>query len=566
MAEEHDFRMHPQMLYDVIRRQAGTLIKAIYELVMNAVDAKATTIDITINRKTVRVVDNGTGMTEKKHIQTYWRTFGQPPEAHEKKTYGQFRMGRGQAFAFGKNTWRTSQFKMDVDILNKGLKYDLHEKLAEAVGCDVQIDLYEPITETTVFDILRDLPVGLKYVPAEITLNKKKISLDAKKQKWDHVTDEAYIKLRDTGSLYVYNLGVLVSSHPHHTFGVGGEVVSRQQLTVNFARNEVMSTCPVWRKIKPIVDTRAKERIKKAPALTDGSRQRLIDQLLAGDEEVPKTAKLLTDATGRHWPISVLRAAAFNNQLSIAEHGSQKADKIMQMKLGFVLSERTLEQFRVDTLDELYHVLRACPHRFDASREFNVVPFATLSDKMRQTYRILPESDWTVQETVVLKVVQQAMYRLLGYQYDRRATQDSDEFDDEIRRTTRALYLGESDCADGWTDGEQFIAIDRKFISKTGSDLESWIAYGMLIIHELCHDENDQGSHIHDHGFYEHYHDWTAHSLHEFVKTAIQALPRVVRSVEGAYNKNHARQADRANKATEAAGKITAIKHQTVRR
>jgi hypothetical protein len=566
MAEKHDFRMHPHMLYDVIRRQAGTLIKAIFELVMNAVDAKAENIEITLNTKSVRVVDDGTGMTDKKHIQTYWRTFGQPPEEHEKKTYGQFRMGRGQAFAFGKNTWRTSQFKMDVDIRGRGLEYDLHEKLAEKPGCDVQIELYDPIRETDICDILRDLPIGIKYVPAKITLNKKVISLEAPKQKWDQETDEAYVKLRDTGNLYVYNRGVLVTSHSNRTFGCGGEVVSKQQLTVNFARNEVMSTCPVWKKIKPLVDKRAKERITRAPALNDGSRQRLIDQLLSGDLDVPSSAKLLTDACGRHWAIGLVRPDAFNGKLTIGEHGSQKADRLMQMKLGFVLSEHMLEQFRVDSLDELYHVLCSCPHRFDAHREFNIVPFKDLTAKMKETYRIIPEANWTVQETIIIKTIRRAMYRLLSYQYERRAAQDSEEFDDEIRRSTRALYIGESDCAHAWTDGEQFIAIDRKFIAKTGIDLEAWISYGQVMIHELSHDESDQGTHIHGQDFYERYHDWTMKSLHEFVGTALHYFPSIVRGVEGAYNKNHARQIDRVTKVTTAATKVAGVKEQTVRR
>ena len=35
------FTMHPQLLYSVIQRQAGTLNKAILEGVMNGVDARA---------------------------------------------------------------------------------------------------------------------------------------------------------------------------------------------------------------------------------------------------------------------------------------------------------------------------------------------------------------------------------------------------------------------------------------------------------------------------------------------------------------------------------------------
>ena len=41
MSETRRFKPHPQLLLDVIQRQAGTLGKAVLEAVMNAVDAKA---------------------------------------------------------------------------------------------------------------------------------------------------------------------------------------------------------------------------------------------------------------------------------------------------------------------------------------------------------------------------------------------------------------------------------------------------------------------------------------------------------------------------------------------
>lgn len=53
--------MHPKLLLDVIRRQAGTLGKAILESAMNAVDAKATRCNIKLSATTLEVSDNGLG-------------------------------------------------------------------------------------------------------------------------------------------------------------------------------------------------------------------------------------------------------------------------------------------------------------------------------------------------------------------------------------------------------------------------------------------------------------------------------------------------------------------------
>jgi hypothetical protein len=576
LPQAHDFVMHPQMLADVIKRQAGTLLKALLELVMNGIDAGAPKIDITATTKSIRVTDTGSGMTDKKHILKFWKTFGQPPEEGEKKTYGQFRMGRGQAFAFGKNTWRTSQFQMKVDVQKK-LGFDLEEKLPEQKGVDVKIELYEPIGEVDILQLERELTQAIKYVAATTTFNGKVITKQVTSVKWDEESEDFYLRLNSTGNLYIYNLGVLVCSHPLRTYGVGGEVVSRKQLKVNFARNEVMSTCPIWKKIKPIIDDRAGRKIARAPALTDGARERLIDMLLAGTtKDVPRDAKLLADVTGRHWAIGNISPHAYNQKLTVAPLGSAKGDKLHAMRIAFVLSASNLALFNAEDDQELLQILRKLPIPFDPQRHFTYVPFAQLSEKFPESYDIIKEQDWSVEETVVINTIKVAFYRLLSYQYAKRATTDNpdeiaadDDFAepiDDISRSTRAIYLGDSGCADGWTDGSQFIAIDRKYIKKTGITVEAWISYGQLLIHELCHDDADQGTHIHGVDFYEKYHDWCRHSLHDFVTAAIKFMPQVAKRTEGAYTKYHARQIDRVAVITVAADKLKPIRGEKVRK
>lgn len=44
-AEDRSFKMHPQLLMSVIRNQAGSIGKAILELVMNSLDAGAIRLD-----------------------------------------------------------------------------------------------------------------------------------------------------------------------------------------------------------------------------------------------------------------------------------------------------------------------------------------------------------------------------------------------------------------------------------------------------------------------------------------------------------------------------------------
>lgn len=551
MAEKRKLRMHPHMLMDVIKRQAGTLDKAIMEGVMNAVDAGAKTVRVGLTTDQLTIIDDGMGMTDRAQIERVWETFGQPPDEEEKarKTYGQFRMGRGQLFAFGLNTWRTGTFRMTVDVNTRGDDWDLETKLAPSEGCLIDVQLYEKLMPSRVAEIVRNLEFALKYVPINVELNGERISLDVAKQKWQHTTDEAYINLKDSGLLRIYNLGIIVQETSR--FGVGGEVVSRKQLKVNFARNEVMADCPVWRSVRKVVDKRSSERINRQPALTDFSRQRLIDEFLA-DPHHPRAAdaKLIADITGRYWTMRNVVPTRYDRTISVAETGNRRADKLMQHKLAFVISDKTLDEFHVTTVPKLLAKLKeAVP----AWGYFKYKPFEELSQQLSENYEIIEPKDYTVLEACVMGVLRRAVHQLYLFMH---ANNDDEEL---INRIYRTLKLGKSDCADGWTDGGVttqggggYIAIDRRFIKETGATLAAWSAYGCLLIHELCHNDSDQMTHTHGPEFYQQYHDWTAHSLSGFVQKCMTEFPNEAKRVSAKLGRAQLSDADTVVKTSRA--------------
>lgn len=147
-SERRRFQMHPHLLMDVMRRQAGTLGKAILEGGMNAVDAKAKKFSVELTQKGMVLEDDGQGFPSAEEVQQFFEVFGKPHEESEAKTYGTFRMGRGQIFAFGKNVWRSQCQQMVVDLENMGLDYDL-EQLAESErvpGCRITVTFYNPLS------------------------------------------------------------------------------------------------------------------------------------------------------------------------------------------------------------------------------------------------------------------------------------------------------------------------------------------------------------------------------------------------------------------------------------
>lgn len=65
-----------------------------------------------------------------------------------------------------------------------------------------------------------------------------------------------------------------------------------------------------------------------------------------------------------------------------------------------------------------------------------------------------------------------------------------------FHKDRRKVLRGTSEMADGWTDGETYIVIDKAYMNKCFSQgYNGLIKLIMLLIHESCHDSNTSGSH-----------------------------------------------------------------------
>src|SRR6266436_3542027 len=71
-SERRRFRMHAQLLYDVILRQAGSLAKAFLEGVMNSVDAHASYVDLWLNEDRGLLVDDGEGFKNRREVEDWF--------------------------------------------------------------------------------------------------------------------------------------------------------------------------------------------------------------------------------------------------------------------------------------------------------------------------------------------------------------------------------------------------------------------------------------------------------------------------------------------------------------
>lgn len=242
--ERRPFRLDEAALSTVIFRQAGTLERAVTEAVQNAADAGATRVDVTVGPDALVIADDGRGFADRDEVVRGFEAFGRPHDADEPKEFGRFRMGRGQLFAFGLNVWRSRTVRMTVDAA-AGLDYQLECGLPDRPGCEIRVTRRDPAVR------FNDLTVGrlseaVKWAAVTVTLNGRTVTTSRRAVTWDEETADGLIMATGGSSLIVYDRGYLVSTE-HTADSSGAVLVSTRPLKLNFARNQVLQDCPVYR-------------------------------------------------------------------------------------------------------------------------------------------------------------------------------------------------------------------------------------------------------------------------------------------------------------------------------
>ncbi len=531
--KQSTLKAHDKLLYDVIKRQAGTLKKAITEGTMNSIEAGTPAIIIKMWQDEVteqgkrpkaflQIMDKGIGIKTEEEIALHFETFGQPHEANETTTWKQFRMGRGQMFAFGRNVWRTSQFQMEVDINKMGLTYNLSKGLPEAEGCLIDIALYKnPIGDwqcRSIEALREDVAEQVRYVAVPVMFNDKQISVDPETLNWDYEDDNAYYQFNDTSVLKIYNLGIYVKNISKSNAGVGGIVVSKQQLKVNFARNDIQQDCPVFSDIRKVIQAnKLKIVAKKYRSLSTGERYSLLRDFRDGAVKFSELSgkRIFRTAQGK-W-VSYKMVMKSPLPWTFAPDGDMIADKAMQMGQAFCFSQGMLnelcytdekdcffdwimqEQLRHDstkgrweqniTMWEKERVLKALNDkrasylRFDHNDNILQKGLETLRDQFDESYQIVEKL--TVSEKRILDVL-------------------NNKYVDVWQG--RKICLGISPVAKAWTNGISFIALDRDWVKNLSLTADGDILQLFsTLAHEMAHDKNTAGTHIHGPEFYERY-------------------------------------------------------------
>jgi Histidine kinase-, DNA gyrase B-, and HSP90-like ATPase len=513
MKETRALVLHESSLYSVLLRQAGSLAKAVLECVMNSIDAKATRIDIVVTSTHITVQDDGHGLRSREEILKRYEVVGFE-HAESGRIYAEFGIGRGQLWCFCPTRWRTQTFQLDSDLKRRGKAYDFEDSLPCVPGLRIEGEFYQPRTTTDLINFETELADLARYAQIPVYLNGRKINKDPAQEKWDFVTDDAFIKLNDSTELAVYNLGVLVRRYNASDLGTGGIVITRPgvQLTLNMARNDIQTAdCKVWRRIRKYLQRSSDEKVrKKATRLTDAELENFARRFIAGElsYEIVEPLKLISDVRGKgHTLDEFSRAAARRIPLTIAPQGSALGERAHETKLAFVLSPRTLGRFRAQSVAELISLLRRALIR-DPSGKLVALSLdlarieedvAKAAPALHPDYIVLKDAELTKEERAGVAALSR-MADLITYEMRNRHI---------VKSPLRKVALGMSDVAQAWTDGQEHIWIEKRLLELMTKGIGGFIGLATILVDQLLYETVNTGSHSRDQQFLERYYEAT---------------------------------------------------------
>jgi len=562
--------MDQQLLVDIIKRQAGSLWKATIEGVMNAIDAGASTCEIELTRNMLTIRDNGKGFRSRSDIEDFFEVFGKMHEARENKTFGAFRMGRGQLFAFGHNIWRSGEFEMVVNIERDGLDYHLTEGLDHRDGCSVTVELFKQLSHTQLSQLQEEIKSNAKYVELNATLNGDKFVANRARVPWDVETPEADIRYRANQDLRVYNQGIKVISYYRYKYGVGGDVVTKKPLKVNFARNDIMDDCPVWRKVLKEITKRAnaeQTRTRSTPGtqrrrtgnraapvrLTEDDRVRLCNQAKDGELEAQqfKNAQLFKRFEQRanltvRQVHNVARGQVTSPPRGADNYSYRHRSNVAAItinQLACVIDNTTLTRFGLQNCEALVALVNRVIGGYDRYA-LTYIPWGDLVASLNSKSQIIDDSQLNRVESVVLGCLRQNVNQLW------RAWPGGPGKNLHDMR----IVLGYGPLT-SWTDGKTYIAINREHVRDMKTGPTAWMRYAHLLVHEALHSTPSFKAHKHTKAFYARYHDWMGNrwGIGQFMYNCSVRMPTVAEFVNARMTEQELREADRLEEGLELA-------------
>lgn len=526
------FELDPQIIHHIIYSQAGSIGKALIELLMNAVDASASAVHLSLSRTGFTCRDDGQGFASREDVVRYFGRFGTPHDEGD-ATYGRFRLGRGQIMAHATTVWRSNAWMMTVDTRAMGYHYDLDELHDASPGCSISGYWYEVLSDAELMSTIQEVRDLVRYTPVSVELSGRCITRDPRTERWDAEDEFAWYRVKADGAVSIYNQGVLVRHDPAHTWGAGGLIVSKKAIGLNVSRTEILrKTCPVWKAIARQFDQMAAEMASRLGdhRKTEARREKSARALLSGDANIVhiySREEVVTLLPGkRHVSLEdFLRKCRYSHnkrqggRFAVVDNAFEvpKGEAIAREGIVVIIHPATLDRFGCYSAQDFVDCIVRIHANLKQDVELNgtqywrnglfvpdLLAFSTLRDAFIERTRIVTEKDALDRET---RRAWTAL-RWCLHHYAALCTGGRPAYGGQVREgKSLHILLGQSNIAEAWTDGSSYIAVDVTLVKRLKSSPLRTAAYIFsLIEHEVAH-EGDSLDCGHDEAFYQRFHD-----------------------------------------------------------
>ncbi|MFC4246904.1 ATP-binding protein [Natribaculum luteum] len=282
-------------------------------------------------------------------------------------------------------------------------------------------------------------------------------------------TEEAILALEYTPheGLDIYSNGLYVTTK--REYGLGGLVVSKGNLTLNFARNDIQSGCDRWQRIDHALEQARDDLYANVSddRLTAESREVMVEAMASESSDEQWTdRKLFQLATESRISLEEIQAAPKIGWVDGAQKG---ADKLVER--GYVVldtSDAATQRLHDLATDENTSI--AVPETFDVGEQ------ATSEGVWTGYHRIEDESQLNADQRRYL-LFARVLASELGIDRD--------------------VHYGEA-SADAWTDGRTYIVITDSAVTSRQRAVWMHDLY-LVVLHEAAHETSstDQPSHGH---------------------------------------------------------------------
>jgi hypothetical protein len=294
--------------------------------------------------------------------------------------------------------------------------------------------------------------------------------------------------------------------------------VTKKQVKVNFARNDIQDDCPVWKEITPLLHNAAFSKEKDSQRhWNDNERQHAANAIIGGliTSEDMMDMPLFTDVRGKHLSLRKVEKLLpkYNGVITVAPLGSPIGEKIQSLGMALVFAEDVLHRFQKKTILAVFSEVPTVFRAIDVTslQLMKPVPFSEASRSFNNNLKIVNHSEMNTTQTTILKTLMAS---------------NAEIFKDSKKR---ALFVGIG-LPEAWTNSKSYIAFNKDFFTTLNVGIDFWVKMGSIMMHEYAHDSDSEGTHMHGPEFYEEFHSLVDAYLPKFVEHCFKSYPAILNS------------------------------------